>query len=567
MVAATFASFWPVVGNDFVAWDDDYLLLGNIHIRDVSADSLSWMFTATLGGHYQPLTWLSYVLETKFLWSVNAAGFHFTNLALHVVTAIGLFLVIRQLIDGKANPPPSPLGKGGGMEALPSPLDKTGGRPTTASPLTKGGLRGVSPALLGATIAALLWAVHPLRVESVAWATERRDVLSGALLVWSVWFYLRRHAPSSRHGPWLAASLLCYVLSLLSKASGMTLPLVLFILDLFPLRRRIHRGVIVEKALYLPPALAAAALAAYAQADAGALRTLAEHPLSLRIAQALYGILFYLGKTLWPTNLVPLYEQRPEATATEPMFIACVVGVALLSVIAWRLRRTQPAILATWAAYLVLLSPMLGLAQSGPQVVADRYSYLPAMALVTLLAGAIVRVWNESRRWRFTVVAGGGLVVLLSLVSTRAQVGIWKDTRTLWETTLARRVDTPLARANFALELNRLGEFAQAETQARIVLERLPGNRTAHAALAHAALELGDLQTAEHHGAIALAIADQIGRPDVSTMIRMVVILSLLERNQDAEAVQRKLIEIDPRFADWHFDRVKREWAPREVPE
>jgi tetratricopeptide (TPR) repeat protein len=347
----------------------------------------------------------------------------------------------------------------------------------------------------------------------------------------------------------------------------MTLPLVLLTLDLFPLRRSVDRAVLIEKAWYLLPAIGAAAMAAYAQAASGALRTLNEHPLSLRIAQACYGVLFYLGKTLWPADLVPLYEQRPDATAMEPIFIACGVGVLLLSVIAWRLRRTMPAILATWIAYLVLLCPMLGFTQSGPQVVADRYSYLPSMALMTLAGGVMVRCWSGERWRRLAVIAVTGLVVLPCIVTTRDQIGIWKNTRTLWETTLARRPDTPLARANYAVELNRAGEFPQATGQARLALERLPGNRTAHAALAHAVLELGELETAERHGRIALEIAEKLGRPDIPTMTRMIVILSLLGRLEEAETVRRRLVELDPSFANWHFDPAKRKWATQASPE
>jgi len=530
----TLVTFWGAVRNQFVAWDDDQLILANDHFREISVQSLRWMFTTTLGGHYQPLTWLSYAVETEFLWGVNAAGFHFTNLLLHLLATAGFLFVAKSLLEVTADRPQSPL--------------------------AKGGPQGVSGPLLGATFAALLFAVHPLRVESVVWATERRDVLSGAFLVWCVWCYLQSKASTSTGKHWLAVSLGLYLLSLLSKAGGITLPIVLLILDVYPLRRRLTRALLVEKAVYLIPAIVFASAAIWAQRQAGALRTFEEHPFSLRVAQAAYGVMFYLGKTLWPADLVPLYEQRPDATPTEPIFIVCALAAAAVTVIAWKTRKRIPAVLAAWAVYLVLLSPVLGFAQSGPQVVADRYSYLPAMALMTLLGGALATacgIPTTTRTRRGILVAPSAALVLACAISTRAQVGIWKDSLTLWRTTLARAPNTPTVRANLAVELNRRGEFAEARTQAEAALEVLPGNRAAHAALAHAAFELGDLETAEQHGWIAMAIADHIGRPDLPTMIGMVAVLTLQDRLEEAEELRRRIVELDPSLASFRFDPSK----------
>lgn len=560
LVVATLAAFGPTLRNDFVAWDDDHNLIRNTKYQGLDGEHLRWMFTTSFAGHYQPLTWLSFAVESQLLWGVNPAGFHFTNLLLHLATSIGFFFVARSLIAASlGNDPPQ-------------------------SPLTKGGRHGV--VVLGAFIATLWWAVHPLRVESVAWATERRDVLSGVWLVLAVFAYLRYAARSPRHRLWLGLSLGCFVLSLLSKAVGMTLPVVLIILDIYPLRRcqsRDRKGAVlervgtrsstpvasapcsetpwtiaIEKLLFAVPAGLAAATALWAQWDVGAIRTLDEHSLGLRIAQAFYGIVFYLGKMLWPVNLVPLYEQSPTVTPWEPTYVASAIVCVAMTITLWLLRRRWPALITAWAAYIVLLSPMLGLAQSGPQLVADRYTYLPSQPLAILIGAGCALL---SRRL-VTATPIGRVAVALPLVAvvsclfllTRVQTRVWTDTYTLWRTTVERRPDTPTAHANLAVALNQRGEFEGARNHALLALSRLPGNRAAHAALARAALELGDLGVAERHSRIALQIAEHVGRIDAPTMVGLAIVATRLGRMDEAEAIYHRIVELEPAVAEWCFN-------------
>jgi tetratricopeptide (TPR) repeat protein len=543
LAAATIAAFAGSLGNELVGWDDQQNLVRNASYRGLSLDHLRWMFTTGFGGHYQPLTWLSFAVESQLLWGVNAAGFHFTNLLLHTATAIGFFFVVKRLLRA----------------ALPT-----------------GDSRGI---VVGALAAALLFAVHPLRVESVAWATERRDVLSGAWLMAAVIFYLRAVDPQShaRRGGAFALSLVCYVLSLLSKASAMTLPVVLLLLDIYPLRRfsnktnpepgRTLLRVLWEKAVFAIPAAATALLALWAQGEAGALRGISDHPLGLRIGQAFYGIVFYIAKSLWPVGLIPLYEQRPEATTIEAVNALSGGLVVGLTVLLWTLRRRAPGLLTAWVVYIVLLSPVLGLAQAGPQVVADRYSYLPCMAWAALLGGGVTRLWNPTRRpiplpggegrvraWRIALCSGLTLIAGSLILLSRAQVRIWVDTYTLWQTVVERAPNTPTAHANLAMELNARGDFAGAADHSRLALDRLPGNRTAHAALARASLELGDLETAERHHRIALAISERVGKTDTVTMIGLAIVETRLGRLDEAERTYRAVIDLEPSVAEWHLD-------------
>ena len=587
ITVAVLAAFSGTLGNQLVDWDDEQLLITNDDYQGLSCSNLRWMFTTGFGGHYQPLTWLSYAIETRW-WGVNAAGFHFVNLLLHLAAAIAFFFVARRLLHAAL-----------GADRRVADDDFS----------------------IGASAATLLFAVHPLRVESVAWATERRDVLSGFWLMLSVWFYLRavQSVPVPAEGasappplekggfgggyfPALGGSFLCYVMSLLSKATGMTLPVVLLLLDLYPLRRvwRLNgtpsgsegpcshskgmmnrsltlpaliepsnatngtgaafatsRRVMVEKLLFAVPAGVVVILAAWAQRQVGAMWSLEDHPPGLRITQAFFGIVFYFLKNVWPTNLVPLYEQRPEASPFDPQNILAALLVVTFTIALWRLRRRVPALLTAWAAYIVLLSPMLGLAQSGPQLVADRYSYIACMPWAIFAGGIVAKCWGRSSSaisWRRAAVAAVLFIATAALiVLTRGQTAIWKDSYTLWTTTLERRPDTPIAHANLAVILNQRGDFKRARKHALASLARLPGNRAGHLALARAAMELGDLPTAERHLRIGIEIGDAAGKRDPALMVSLATVLTRQQRYGEAEEIYRIVVALQPSVAEWHY--------------
>ena len=545
VIVLTFAG---AINHGFV-WDDQTLLVQNEQFRGLSWPHLRWMFSTGFGGHYQPLTWLSFALEWHLWGGLSAPGFHLTNLLLHVATGIGFFFLALRL-------------------------------------LTFASRRSIEAGtLIGATAATLLFAVHPLRVESVAWVTERRDVLSGMLLMFTLLCYLRVvDEPRRVNRFWLlAVALVGYSLSLLSKAAGMTLPVVLLVLDVYPLRRfshlepitrptfrcsarakargssrfwdgllqRRHRGqmgrrVFGEKLVFAIPAVLVALMALWAQAEGGALRTLAEHPLNLRVGQALYGIMFYLGKSIWPVGLIPLYEQDPGATAAAASNVMSACGVVGLSVLLWILRHRWPALLTAWVVYLVVLSPMLGLAQSGPQIVADRYSYLSCMPWAIVAGGGVAWLWrrtaNGQRRARYALVAVSVIAVAGLAGQTARQTRIWADGITLWTAVIERAPNTGSAHANLAVLYNHRGDHERARRHGLEALRILPGNRSAHIALAQASAELGDLAAAEDHYATALEI-----RPgDRATVLKLAAVKTRLTRYDEAEQLYRAVVGDDP---------------------
>lgn len=530
LVIAVVAAFSGSLQNGFVDWDDDANLIRNDAYKGLSLTHLRWMFTTNHAGHYHPLTWLSHAVDHAIWGEPDPFGSHLTNLLLHLLTTLALFQLARRLI-GRAVPDV-----------------------------------GASAALVGALIAAMLYGVHPLRVESVAWATERRDVLSGAWLMAALLMYVRAAlGPAQRRDRRLALCMACYVLSLLSKAWGITLPFVLLALDVYPLRRigpwtdveraESARRVLIEKAVFLIPALAAAVLAGWAQSSIGAMRTLEQHPLPLRIAQAAYGIVFYLGKTIWPYPIYPLYEKPPGASATDPAYLLSGALVIFVTFLLIRFRRRVPGLLVAWIVYVVVLSPVLGIAQSGPQVAADRYTYLAVMPLFVLIGGGIARAWGRggspTSARRRTIATAVALALCMALIlRTRDQVRLWADSETLWRYVLAHAPDTALAHSNYAVLLNNLGESERALRHAQRSIEIYPANPSAHSALARALFDLGRNEEAEREYRISL----EIDPGKVNRMIALAMVLTKLARYDEAERLYREVIEREPEAAEHRFN-------------
>lgn len=574
IVAVTLIAFRAAANFDFLNWDDEPLLLQNTAYRGVGADQLRWMFTTTLGGHFQPLTWLSFALD-YLLWGLWPGGFHLTNVLLHVFSAIVFYRVTCRLLrvhdDSTAYQVDLPaMGKlGGRKEPLPH------GRGTVCSAI------GLA---FAACVAAMVFAVHPLRVESVAWITERRDVLSGVFLLASLALYLRYASTSDPQLRTLLGSLACFVLSLLSKATGMSFPLVLLVLDVYLVRqRRASLGrIALEKVAFAIPAAAAAMFALHAQRESGALWSLAEHPWSVRIAQACYGVWFYVWKTVLPLGLSPLYEQPTDARIFDPGNVLGAFFLIAATGIAWATRRRIPAIPTAWTCYLLLIAPVLGLAQSGPQLVADRYSYLSCVPWAMLLAGGIAMSLRGDatsrhgrKRWGIVAVASA-LGVTAMVRTTRSQLDIWRNSQTLWTGVLKRTPRTGLAHANLAALYNGQTRYAEAKEHAEQALAILPGNRTGHVARATAALALGDAATAETHFRRAIEIAEHLDETDTVSIHGLAQALARSGRVDEAIGLYRRRTHAEPNDAQWSLaagtvlaqaDRLveAREWFERAV--
>ncbi len=426
VVALVALAFANTLGNGF-NYDDDGNILENPQFRGLGPTQLAWMFTTFHLGHYQPLSWLTLALDYT-VWGLNPFGYHLTNLLFHVGNAVLVFLLARRFLPAAA-----------------------------------------------AVLATLLWAVHPLRVESVAWITERRDVQSSFFLLLTVVLYLHAHqgTPENRRRV-LIAALAAYLLSLLSRALGVTLPVILLLLDWWPLRRvggdrgwsdAAARRVYAEKLLFCVPAVVFAALAPVAQAASKAAMTLEELTLRERFAQAGYGLVFYLWKTVWPLGLAPLYELRePLPLLTAKYLLPAVLILAMIAVLVLVGRR-RPWLVVVAASYAILLAPVLGFVQSGRQEVADRYSYLP------LIGGTLLAVAGVHRRLRNLQLCTATLAVAVVVLGglTWQQNRIWRDYETLW-THSVRHAPGPTAHQNLAVIYAKTGRLDAAVEQYRSAL-------------------------------------------------------------------------------------------------
>lgn len=407
-----FIAFAPVLWNGFVNWDDDANLTNNEGFRGLSPPHLWWMLTTFHWGNYQPLTWLSLAIDYEF-WGMEPTGYHLTSLLLHIASTLLFYRVL---------------------------LDLLGRMPPKESPGT--GL----PLRFPAAVGALLFALHPLRVESVAWATERKDVLCGFFIMLTLLAYLRMDR-EEREGRlairWRALALVFFVASLLSKALGLLLPLVLLALDVYPLGRwkpGQRRRILLEKIPFVAAAVIQGLLTYQALGQENLARPLSVPQGGHRILQACYGLGFYLWKTVSPVHLSTLYAapRSPDPWALGSW--ARLLGLAAITIGCVLGRRRFPAVATAWFCYVVLLLPLVGLANDAPHWVADRYSYLACLPWAVLGAVAVDRMRRRAGPLGARATMLGSSAVLLVLGTlTFVQAQVWKDSITLW--TQALRVD------------------------------------------------------------------------------------------------------------------------------
>lgn len=537
--ALSLVAFLPALRQGFVLGDDDYNLILNPRWRGLSAEHLRWMWTTFYLGHWQPLTWMSFGLEHELWGGVHARGMHAVNLTLHACSALLVLLLFERLLNAAL-----------GERARTHPQ-----------------------AVRWAAVAgALLWAVHPLRVESVVWATERRDLLSGLFLIAAVLAWLRR--ASGRGRGWLAASLGLYTLSLTSKAWGMTLPAVLLLLDVYPLRRLQTAGggwkglgrLAREKLPFLPLALGTAALAAAAQSGDGAAIALEAHGLLARCAQAAYGVLFYPWKTIAPAELSTLYLLEQPLDPTRPMYLACAGGVLVLVALLWAQRKRAPAYAAAFSAYVLLVSPVLGFLQSGAQKVADRYSYLALLPLCALAAGGLCTLFAQPRKRGAALAASAAGVATLIGLSWR-QTLVWRDSVTLWARAAELEPLNYVAQLNLAAALRQEGRRQEARERARLSIAANAGkvNTYARFYVGLLWLEDGEFERALQAWKEALAVdpADvttlTVAPRELAQRGRAAEGLALLEAGYAADPSELELADLLADFVWASGDRARAE--------
>ena len=480
VVGVTALVYAPTLGNGFVDFDDQTNLVENPYFRSLGPRALAWMFTH-VEGHYIPLTWLSFAIDHQ-LWGMNPAGYHLTSLLLHLANTVVWYLILIRLLRSAA----------------------VAGAPDSWRER------------LAAACGAAAFALHPLRVESVAWATERRDVLSGLFVLLTIHSYLAAHgAPRERSARVPVAALCWYALSVLAKPVGMTLPLVLVVLDVYPLRRLTSvraalgrdRAVLIEKVPFVVIGLATAVVEGIAESRLDTFYTLAEHGVGGRVGQAFYVLAFYVAKTIAPFRLSPLYPIPVGWQLWRTDVVVATIAVVAVTALLVRARARHPWALAAWTAYVVLLAPVLGFAQAGPHLAADRYTYLATLGFAAVLAGALSAVGRRgaARAYRAAYAATIAWLAVLAVLTWR-QVGVWHDSVALWETAVRVDPECYVCRNNLGNAFLRANRVDDAVVHFRAALAIQPGDADAYANLGNVAERAGRAEDARREYERALAI-------------------------------------------------------------
>jgi tetratricopeptide (TPR) repeat protein len=556
LAAGVLFCFWPLSEAGFIHLDDDVYVTANPQVKSgLTLAGVAWAFTSTHAANWHPLTWLSHMLDCQ-LYGLNPAGHHLTSVLLHIAAALLLFRVFQRM---------------------------TG-------------------ALWQSACIAALFALHPLRVESVAWVAERKDVLGAFFWMLTMGAYARyaqaqTPGPSRRPGADedrgrhrdYSLALVFFALGLMSKPTLVTLPCVLLLLDYWPLGRvngapesRWLRSLVLEKLPFFALAVASGAITFFAQQSGGAVGLLELLPLELRLANALVSYVAYIGKMLWPLNLAVYYPYDENLPVWQVAAAALLLAAATAG--ALRLGRKCPYLPMGWFWYLGTLLPMIGLVQVGGQAMADRYTYIPTIGLSVVIAMGVPDALRRRRLSPTLAALPAGLALVILLALGRSQASLWQNSIRLFEHTLAVAGDSYLIRNNLGKALERAGRIEEAVAHYRECLRISPrnaeiyfnlGNAVSRSAKPHEAAALFENALrlrpdyAEAHNNLGSEL-DRIGRtaealahyreaarlkPDYAEAVSNVGV-ALAKQGNTAEAIPcfEKAIRIDPRYEKAHHN-------------
>jgi Flp pilus assembly protein TadD len=527
LVAATLAIYWPVVSFDFVHLDDPVYVSENPQVLGgLSWANVRWAFSTVEGGSWHPLTWLSLLLDGQFF-GRKPGGYHAVNVLLHGINTLLLFGLLRQM---------------------------TG-------------------AVWRSAAVAALFALHPLHVESVAWISERKDVLSTAFWLLTLWAYAQYAArrglagdqagrPAVGAGRWYVATFGLFVLGLMSKPMLVTVPFVMLLLDYWPLARFGRRpsgcptgspdrvapvsqlgygfslsalpGLLWEKMPFFALSAVASAVTIWAQQKSEAVVSLQSMSLTWRGVNAVVAYARYLGKTFWPVDLAVFYPHQQ----TWDVLLVVVAGALLvgLSVLMLRFGRRCPYLITGGFWFVGTLVPVIGLVQVGAQSMADRYTYVPLIGLFIALvwgAGALATTWPEGSGLRRAVGLAAGLVLMACALRTAGQLRYWQNSETLFRHALAVTQQNAVAHGSLGSFLVAQGRFEEAAEQSRLSLAINPESTEAlnNLGLACAGLGRWDEAVASHRAALRLKPADASALNSLG--------LALANQGKLAEAVEQ----------------------------
>jgi hypothetical protein len=443
----TFLVYLVSLGNEFVSWDDPGYVYKNNAIRSFDLAFLKWAFFEFHEANWHPLTWLSHALDYA-VWGLNPMGHHLTNNVLHTVNTFLVVLLAARLVEAWKG---AAAGRGNFSDG-----------------------RAI---VITAGVTGLLFGLHPLHVESVAWVSERKDLLCALFYLLSVMAYAKyagseaaeRELPLRVVNRHYLFSGLFFMLALLSKPMAVSLPVVLLILDWHPFRRmeslKMFRQACLEKLPFIVLSLVSSALTIMAQESEKAMEIMVVVPLPTRVLVAVRALVAYLWEMVLPVDLVPLYPYPKDVSFFSAEYLGALVLVVAITAWCVVTTRRRKIFIAVWGYYVVTLLPVIGLVQVGSQSMADRYMYLPSLGpfLVAGLSAAWVWGRKDARPWRFPAAKGVGVAVALALalslsLLTIKQIGIWKNGIVLWNYVIKRDPGISLAYNNRGLVFDEMGQ-------------------------------------------------------------------------------------------------------------
>jgi protein O-mannosyl-transferase len=500
LAAITFAAFGQTLHHPFLDFDDNaYVYENPVVAQGLTWNGIVWAFSFH-ASNWHPLTWLSHMLDCQ-VYGLQPGGHHLTNVLIHAATVIALFLVLRQM---------------------------TG-------------------ALWRSAFVAAVFAIHPLRVESVAWVAERKDVLSGFFFVLTVGAYVhyaRRPRALGRYG----LVVLLFALGLMCKPMLVTLPVVLLLLDYWPLRRAERVSALVLEKLPLL-ALSAASCVATLVAQQQGIESVGPYSAPVRLANALVSCVVYLGQMIWPSRLAAFYPYPLHGLPAGEVALAGLL-LAGASAVAFGQRRKKPWILAGWLWYLVMLLPVLGIIQVGRQAHADRYTYLPQIGIylaVTWLAAELAAKWRVGE-WALGILMGA--IVAALTVSAWKRTAYWQNSEILWAHAIACTTDNGVAHSNLGTALAEQGKREEALEQFQIATQINPGYADFHNNFGNALYQEGKASDAAAQYQIALQEAS--GDPVVHNNLGNA--LEQVGKMDEAMAQYQIALQINPRYAEAEYD-------------
>lgn len=516
LIVITFAAFWQVNRHEFVNYDDNVYILENHHVRaGLTVKGVAWAFTSFYASNWHPLTWLSHMLDCE-LFGLNPKWHHLTNLIFHLANTVLLFLLLNRM---------------------------TG-------------------ALWRSAFVGILFALHPLHVESVAWVAERKDVLSTFFWMLTLWAYIRyvEHPGLGKY----VITLLLFMAGLMSKPMLVTLPLILLILDYWPLDRLkqlsssntsitppwfpISFRLVLEKIPLIVLSATSSAITIFAQQHGNTVMSLEVLPLEMRIANALVSYVTYIWKTIWPVDLAVFYP-HPGMHAIGRIAGSGLLLLCIFIIVGYSSRK-HPYLAVGWLWYFITLAPVIGVVQVGAQAMADRYTYIPIIGLFIIIAWGIPDILALWRYKKQILIISTGLVISTVTVLTFFQLQNWKNNFTLFKHALRVTDDNYLAHTNLGAVLVGQGKLDDGITHYNRALEIKPDYALANYNIGVVLDRKGDLQQAISHYEKAIR-----SRPNYVKAHCNLGVARAREKKYDAAISHfSAALDIEPDIAEAHFN-------------